>query len=41
VKPVINGFVSRVPIINNNVRLEDQQWGRTHQNFDVNAAGKN
>jgi iron complex outermembrane receptor protein len=42
VKPVINGlFGSRVPIINNNVRLEDQQWGTEHApNFDINAAGK-
>ena len=42
VKPVINGLhSSRVPIINNNVRLEDQQWGTEHApNFDINAAGK-
>ena len=42
VKPVINGLhSSRVPIISNNVRLEDQQWGTEHApNFDVNAAGK-
>lgn len=42
VKPIINGLhSSRVPIINNNVRLEDQQWGAEHApNFDVNAAGK-
>ena len=42
VKPVINGLhSSRVPIINNNVRLEDQQWGTEHApNFDVNTAGK-
>lgn len=42
VKPVINGlFGSRVPMINNNVRLEDQQWGTEHApNFDINAAGK-
>lgn len=42
VKPVINGLHSnRVPIINNNVRLEDQQWGTEHApNFDINAAGK-
>jgi iron complex outermembrane recepter protein len=42
VKPVINGLHSnRVPIINNNVRLEDQQWGAEHApNFDINAAGK-
>jgi iron complex outermembrane receptor protein len=38
VKPVINGlFGSRVPVINNNVRLEDQEWGTEHTNFDVNA----
>jgi iron complex outermembrane receptor protein len=39
VKPVINGlFGSRVPVINNNVRLEDQEWGTEHApNFDVNA----
>jgi len=42
VKPVINGlYGSRVPVINNNVRLEDQEWGTEHApNFDVNAAGK-
>ncbi|KIX20765.1 hypothetical protein SY27_12835 [Flavobacterium sp. 316] len=42
VKPVINGLHStRVPIINDNVRLEDQQWGTEHApNFDVNSAGK-
>lgn len=42
VKPIINGlYGSRVPIINNNVRLEDQQWGSEHApNFDINAAGK-
>ena len=42
VKPVIDGLHSnRVPIISNNVRLEDQQWGAEHApNFDVNAAGK-
>ncbi|WP_445721429.1 TonB-dependent receptor [Flavobacterium sp.] len=42
VKPVINGLhSSRVPIVNNNVRLEDQQWGTEHApNFDVNAAGR-
>jgi len=40
-KPVINGLhSSRVPIINQNVRMEDQQWGTEHApNFDVNAAG--
>ena len=42
VKPVINGLhSSRVGIYNNNVKLEDQQWGMEHApNFDVNAAGK-
>jgi len=42
VKPIINGlYGSRVPIINNNVKLEDQQWGTEHApNFDVNSAGK-
>ena len=42
VKPIINGlYGSRVPILNNNVRLEDQQWGIEHApNFDINAAGK-
>ncbi|CAH0334452.1 Vitamin B12 transporter BtuB [Flavobacterium sp. CECT 9288] len=42
VKPMINGlFGSRVPVINNNVRLQDQEWGTEHApNFDVNAAGK-
>lgn len=42
VKPVINGLHSnRVPIINNNIRLEDQQWGTEHApNFDINSAGK-
>jgi tRNA(Arg) A34 adenosine deaminase TadA len=28
-------------VINNNVRLEDQEWGTEHAKFDgVNAAGK-
>lgn len=42
VKPVINGLhSSRVPVINNNIRLEDQEWGAEHApNFDINAAGK-
>jgi len=42
VKPVINGLhSSRVPIVSNNVRLEDQQWGTEHApNLDINAAGK-
>nr|WP_315250642.1 TonB-dependent receptor [uncultured Flavobacterium sp.] len=42
VKPIIHGlYGSRVPIINNNVKLEDQQWGTEHApNFDINAASK-
>nr|WP_315151667.1 TonB-dependent receptor [uncultured Flavobacterium sp.] len=42
VKPIINGlYGSRVPIINNNVKLEDQQWGTEHApNFDMNSASK-
>ncbi len=42
VKPIINGLhSSRVLIINNNVRLEDQQWGTEHApNMDLNTAGK-
>lgn len=42
VKPVINGLhSSRVPVINNNVRLEDQQWGTEHApNLDINSAGR-
>ncbi|TRW22419.1 TonB-dependent receptor [Flavobacterium zepuense] len=42
VKPVINGLhSSRVPVISNNVRLEDQQWGTEHApNLDINSAGR-
>lgn len=42
VKPIINGLhSSRVPVISNNVRLEDQQWGTEHApNLDINSAGK-
>ena len=42
IKPIINGLhSSRVPIITNNVRLEDQQWGSEHApNFDINSASK-
>ena len=42
VKPIVNGmFGNRVPIINNNVRMQDQEWGTEHApNFDINAAGK-
>ena len=41
VKPIINGLhSSRVVIINNGVRMEDQEWGEEHApNIDVNAAG--
>lgn len=40
VKPVIQGLhSSRVLIINNNVRMEDQQWGVDHApNIDINTA---
>lgn len=40
VKPVINGLhSSRVLVIANNTRLEDQEWGSEHApNIDVNAA---
>ncbi|MCW2119309.1 TonB-dependent receptor [Flavobacterium sp. 7A] len=42
VKPIINGlYGSRVPVIYNNVRLEDQQWGMEHDpNIDINTANK-
>jgi iron complex outermembrane recepter protein len=42
VKPIINGlYGSRVSILNNNVKLEDQEWGTEHTpSFDINAAGK-
>lgn len=42
VKPVINGLhSSRVVLVNNDVRMEDQQWGLEHApNLDVNAAGR-
>lgn len=41
VKPVINGLhSSRVVIINNGVRMEDQEWGAEHApNIDINSAG--
>jgi len=40
-KPLINGLhSSRVVIINNGVRLEDQEWGVEHApNIDINSAG--
>lgn len=42
VKPVIQGLSgSRVPILNNGVRMEDQEWGAEHApNVDLNSAGK-
>ena len=41
VKPVINGLhSSRISIINNGVRLQDQEWGAEHApNIDINSAG--
>ncbi|MGB6153826.1 MAG: TonB-dependent receptor [Pricia sp.] len=41
VKPMINGLhSSRVLIINNGVRMEDQEWGSEHApNIDVNSTG--
>lgn len=41
IKPMINGLhSSRVVIINNGVRMEDQQWGAEHApNIDVNSVG--
>ncbi len=40
VKPMINGLhSSRLLIINNNVRLQDQEWGIEHApNIDINSA---
>lgn len=42
VKPLINGLhSSRVVIINNGVRMEDQEWGAEHApNIDINAISK-
>ena len=42
IKPLINGLhSSRVVIINNGVRMEDQEWGAEHApNVDINSAGK-
>ncbi len=41
VKPVINGLhSSRVIIMNNGVRMEDQEWGAEHSpNVDINSLG--
>ncbi len=40
VKPVIHGLhSSRILILNNNVRMQDQQWGVEHApNIDINSA---
>ncbi|WP_299335193.1 TonB-dependent receptor [uncultured Psychroserpens sp.] len=42
VKPMINGMhSSRLLILNNNVRLQDQEWGIEHApNIDINAANQ-
>ena len=42
VKPMINGMhSSRLLILNNNVRLQDQEWGIEHApNIDINSADK-
>lgn len=41
-KPMINGLhSSRITIINNNIRMEDQQWGLDHApNLDLGTIGK-
>ncbi len=41
IKPIINGLhSSRVVIINNGVRMEDQEWGAEHApNVDINSVG--
>ena len=41
VKPMINGLhSSRVLVINNGVRMEDQEWGAEHApNIDINTVG--
>ncbi|WP_299889655.1 TonB-dependent receptor [uncultured Lacinutrix sp.] len=42
VKPMINGLhSSRILILNNNVRQQDQEWGVEHApNIDINSAGQ-
>ncbi|WP_299274818.1 TonB-dependent receptor [uncultured Psychroserpens sp.] len=42
VKPMINGMhSSRLLILNNNVRLQDQEWGIEHApNIDINSANQ-
>lgn len=41
IKPLVNGLhSSRVAIINNGVRMEDQEWGAEHApNIDINSVG--
>ncbi len=41
VKPIINGLhSSRVTLINNGTRMEDQEWGAEHApNIDINSSG--
>ncbi|GHC52593.1 TonB-dependent receptor [Ulvibacter litoralis] len=41
IKPLVNGLhSSRVVIINNGVRMEDQEWGAEHApNIDINSVG--
>ena len=42
VKPIINGLhSSRIIMINNGVRMQDQEWGKEHApNIDVNSVGR-
>ena len=42
VKPIIHGLhSSRLLIVNNNVRMFDQEWGEEHApNIDINSGGK-
>ena len=42
VKPIIQGLhSSRIIMINNGVRMQDQEWGKEHApNIDVNAIGR-
>ncbi|MCB0456611.1 MAG: TonB-dependent receptor [Flavobacteriaceae bacterium] len=42
VKPIINGLhSSRITLINNGVRMQDQEWGAEHSpNIDINSATK-
>ena len=42
VKPIVNGLhSSRIIMINNGVRMQDQEWGAEHApNIDVNSVGR-